>query len=164
MVYITDMLIILINCLIWTIILQVIIFLHELGHAVVALIVTEGEVIIKLGNGKSGKYESLITGRIEFKFYPFQPFFGEVSCDTSKIKPRKRSLIFLGGPGMSLIIALVSFRISINMHQQLFYYIGICSLIGFIITFVPIKSPRVFFGYSNCVSDGYNILKCIRNT
>jgi len=80
---------------------------HELGHALVALAVTDGSVTVRLA-GRSPTYGVRI-GRLQIVFPSLPgPGGGVTQCDREDATPREEAAIFLGGPAASAAWFLAS--------------------------------------------------------
>lgn len=152
-----------INFLLWVIIIQAVVCVHEFGHALAVLIFTKSNVVVKLGNLKSEPFKPLNIGRAKIILYRFQPFSGCIYYDRTEENIFKIIVIYFSGPFISFVGALICILLSVYMRLRFLYPIGICFTIQLMVTLLPIKYPKFFFGYSNKESDGYNILKAIIN-
>jgi len=137
------------------------VLLHEFGHAIIALLFTKGPVHINLGNRNLNK--SMTIGRIKIIFRGYtsildisfgQVFWGEIKG------AKKRILVFLGGPLISLVLALITLLIIMNFKFTLIVKIilrsiSLYSFNQFLITIIPIEYK--FQPYNEMKSDGYRI-------
>ncbi|SUY46506.1 Zn-dependent proteases [Clostridium putrefaciens] len=141
--------------------------IHELGHAIPALVLTKDRVKITLGRlGEDNKEFKIIRiGRLSIVISSLNPFIGWTSWNESQLTENKKIIISAGGPVASLVILLTLLLINKNVGNELL--LGIFrlkalititknfALAGFILTVIPIKN-------NNYTSDGYKILKLIK--
>ena len=141
--------------------------LHELGHAVPALIFTKEEVIVNIGNSNLNKKIKLSRLIIKLNGYKslVDVSYGYINwtpLDSNKIKA---IIIILGGPLTSLIVSILIYIYLINVSlpyiliillNALFYF----SLFQFLLTILPMKYfYKPYVGYT---SDGYKILQHLK--
>ena len=162
---------IILNITLFLMIFQFSTIIHELGHAIPALILTKKNIKIKLGrNNQNVKIINLRRLCIELK--SFNPFIGFVNWDKSNITNFESIIILASGPIASLVLGIVLLFIGRNMGNQLllekillkemFIFAGNYQLFTFISTFIPIIYPKWWRGYANHPSDGYQILNLIK--
>ena len=142
-------------------------FLHELGHAAFALILTKDQVCIEIGN-RNLSIEKKI-GRLIFKFKGYKNWvdinFGLTRYKIPKSKAYRIAIV-LGGPLSSLAIFLLSILILLFIHNLDFIIkvilrsISIYSLCQFLTTILPINYK--FGPYNSLSSDGYKILQILK--
>ena len=142
--------------------------LHELGHAIPALIFTKEEVIVNIGNSNLNKKIKLSRLIIKLNGYKslVDVSYGYINwtpLDSNKIKA---IIIILGGPLTSLIVSILLYIYLINVSlphiliillNALFYF----SLFQFLLTILPMK--YFYKPYLGCTSDGYKILQHLKN-
>jgi hypothetical protein len=116
---IVDTLIIIgIALIIFFLILPFINLVHELGHAIFALLHTSGYVAITLGAEK--KAFSFRVGRLEISICRFFPLGGQ----THYVEPvtyREHASIILGGPFFSLVLSIMVLIVFIMLPSKSFY-------------------------------------------
>ena len=154
----------------YILLMPILVLLHEVGHAIFALIFTDGNIEIQIGNSKLDISKNI--GRLYFKYKGYKSLlhvtFGSVRFEIPK-ENYKIIAILLGGPLMSLIIfilsvILLSFSSHLNYISQIFLNsVAIFSLVQFLITILPIKYNAFSLPYKGMKSDGYSILKLIFN-
>lgn len=140
--------------------------LHELGHAIPALIFTDDVVSIYIGNSNLNKKIKL--NRLTIYFNGYKSFM-DVSYGFVNWKPinnkLKSILMIAGGPLVSLLISLLLFIFLYNVHlpyllMKIFNGVLLFSIIQFIITILPIKyNYKPYIGFT---SDGYKILQWLK--
>lgn len=147
--------------------------LHELGHAIPALIFTKGEVIINLGNSNLNKTIKLNRLVINLNGYKslLDVCYGYVNwtpIDSTPIYNRiKLILMTLGGPLTTLLISISLYIYLINSSLPYILMLSfnglfLFSAFEFLITILPIKySYRPYVG---CTSDGYKILQYLKRS
>jgi len=87
------------------------IFVHELGHALMILFLTDNEILIKLGTRiKEAKVKFKIK-RIEIHVSFKNPFIGFTYYDDNGVSWIKQTLISIGGPLASVIATIICFKI-----------------------------------------------------
>lgn len=145
----------LIGCAIgFFIIMPVITFFHELGHAV-PIVGSGSQAIITLGSGKS--VVNFQAGSIELSstLTPFNIGYVEA---TSEIPLKSQILSIAGGPVASLIMCTLTFfclKYATNSLSAflLRFAFGYC-VFQFVFTSVPMTYGYVFIGYEGIPSDG----------
>ena len=154
--------------LVYIIFMPILTLLHELGHAIVALIFTKEKVIINIGNSDLNKKIEL--NRLVIKLNGYKSLvdvsYGYANwtlLDSNKIKS---ILMILGGPLTSLIgsILLYIYLINVSLPYILMVLLNALfsfSLFQFLLTILPMKYfYRPYVGYT---SDGYKILQHLKN-
>lgn len=141
------------------IVMPTLVLLHELGHAMVHLIIGE-KVCVTLGNGQSfinidlGNLKLIISPfslNVGFCYWDYQPsFIAEV-------------ISFASGPIVSLCCCVACYLLGLSHPMGLKKYIldfamWFC-LFQFVLTAVPIKYPGFMYGYSGLPNDGYQLYK-----
>lgn len=154
-----DFLILLLNILIWLIIIGAITVLHELGHAVPALIFTSGNVTIKLGYRERRLIRSFGIGRLRIEIYPYCPFVGAAYWNGPRINSAiNRIIMCFGGPFISIVCAVLSLIIWNYGNSEFMLAIGMINIWHAIMTLIPVTYPKFIFGNAGMKSDGRNIL------
>ncbi len=102
----------------------IIVILHELGHAIPALVFTKGKVIINIGDIiDEGNNWTLEFSRSKFIFNYRKLFLGGgfVTSDVNDVEKWQYVIIILGGPLFSFFVGLVSFYLSMyyDIHGAL---------------------------------------------
>lgn len=148
-------------------IMPVLTLLHEIGHSLLVLALTNSEVYIEIGNNNLNVTKKI--GRLNFKFKGYKSIysitFGMVRYELPKSKIT-RICILLGGPLISLAIFILTILIklladnlclgiSVSLNS-----ISIYSLFQFLMTILPIRYKNE--SYNSKSSDGYQILQIIK--
>lgn len=147
----------------WIIILPLVTFLHELGHALTALALTNMEVTVILGKGNI-KWQ---WGRLKFAVGWFSSIFGFTRYEGGTIKPYQTVLVALAGPLVSLFLAVLCWSlrplwvepewVSVVMGMT-----ATAAFVQFLFAIVPMRYPAWFLAYSGRFSDGARILHWLR--
>lgn len=154
--------------LLYILLMPILTFLHELGHAVVAIFYTSDEVLIQIGNGTLDYNIKIRKLYIKFTGYKslIQVAYGQIIWQNDCTKFRK-IMITAAGPFVSILVFLLStivlykFSYSLNYtYKILLRSISFYSLIQFLITIIPLKYK--IYPYKDMTSDGYKIIKLIR--
>ena len=149
------------SILFWLIIIQGSTITHELGHAIWGLIYTKEKVVIELGR-KTEKPKLLKLGRLDIYLGSFDPFSGFTYVNTEGMKKYKKLLFYIGGPLMSLVIAIALFFIKgLVLNKFLNNMILLSSyyhFYQFLVTMFPMVYPRWWGVYGGYSSDGYKFL------
>ena len=142
--------------------------IHELGHAIPALIFTNEEVTVNIGNSNLNKQIKL--SRLLIKINGYNSLV-DVSYGYINLTPldNKLKVVFmtLGGPLTTLIISILLYIYLINSSLPYvlmlsFNGLFLFSAFEFLITILPIKySYRPYVG---CTSDGYKILQYLKKS
>lgn len=150
-----------ISILLWLVIIQASTITHELGHAIWGLIYTKEKVVIELGR-KTGQPKLLNSGRLEIYLGSFDPFSGFTYVNTESMKKYKKLLFYIGGPLISLVIAIVLFFIKGLVLNKFLNNIILLSsyyhFYQFLVTVFPMVYPRWWGVYGGYSSDGYKFL------
>jgi hypothetical protein len=137
--------------------------LHELGHAIVALIFTNDKVSVNIGNSDLNKQINLNRLVINLNGYKslLDVAYGYVNR-TPVDNKIKAIFIILGGPITSLIVSILLYIYIINVKLPYILMVSlnalfIFSAIQFLITILPMKYfHKPYVGHT---SDGYKILQ-----
>ena len=140
------------------------VLLHEIGHGLGVVISSKSHAHIYLGNRTEKNRENFKLGRLHFHIiwaYGGYCYWG------SELNTQQRVLTIIGGPAMSLLIALVCLICTFNTSQgdlhALLRATAILNFFQFIYTIIPITYPRWMKGYSGHPSDGLQLLRLLRN-
>ena len=153
--------------LVYIISMPVLSFIHELGHAIPALIFTKGEVSVSIGN--SNLIKKVKLNRLVINIYGYRSIM-DVSyayVNWESIDSKFKSIIIIaGGPIASLCtsgflyFSLYKIELS-NLMIILFNAMIFFSIGQFIVTALPMKysdnSP-----YKGFTSDGYKIAQWLK--
>ena len=153
--------------LVYIIFMPVLSFIHELGHAIPALIFTKGEVSVNIGNYNLIK--KLKLNRLVINIYGYRSIM-DVSyayVNWESIDSKFKSIIMIaGGPIASLCTSIVLYLIldTIQLSYlmiKIFNGMLVFSIGQFIVTALPMKysdnSP-----YKGFTSDGYKIAQWLK--
>lgn len=149
--------------LVYIIFMPVLTILHELGHAIVALIFTNDKVSVNIGNSDLNKQINLNRLVINLNGYKslLDVAYGYVNR-TPVDNKIKAIFIILGGPITSLIVSILLYIYIINVKLPYVLMVSlnalfIFSAIQFLITILPMKYfHKPYVGHT---SDGYKILQ-----
>ncbi|WP_214481878.1 M50 family metallopeptidase [Bacillus sp. SM2101] len=151
-----------------TLILPFTTFIHELGHALPALLISKDPVEIRLG--KSDKGTGITFGRLTIKIQPLSGWLGFAFFHIPKHKSMSvhHALVLLSGPLFSFMLSLFCYVLYTfldfnSISSFLIKSIMHASLGQFILTIFPIKYPSFLWGYGGMPSDGYRVLKLLMN-
>jgi hypothetical protein len=141
----------------WT---PALVLLHELGHALTALDMTEGRVCMKAG---SPTMVNLRVGRLELALSPWPGFGGscEYEPDTLRGSPRGEAWIVVAGPVTSLLTGVVlAFLAAMaqGMLREVLVLGAALSGIGFLLSGLPLRYGR---GLGGGESDGTSVWRIL---
>jgi hypothetical protein len=151
--------------------------IHELGHAIPALALTDHDVSVSLGRVPRENLETarptLRVGRLLLFFSPSltRPMWGftgscEFHDDDQSLSRLRKALILLGGPIASLA-TLMALAIGLvllpGIHLLKLFAYAACgaALVGVVITLVPVTYPRWMFDYGGLPSDGLQVMRLL---
>lgn len=153
--------------LLFLVIIPIITFIHELGHAIPALLFTKEKVLIRLGKRKNTKAsKNLKISRLTIEFSSFSPITGFTFWDDSKMNINQLLITYLGGPLISLLLALLFYFLSNNatfFSQSFMAFVGNWFLFQFAITAIPMYYPSFMGDYKGVESDGMRILHLFKS-
>lgn len=154
--------------LVYIIFMPVLTLLHELGHAIPALIFTKEKVIINMGHSNLNKKIEL--NRLVIKLNGYKSLsdvsYGYINWTPLDNNKTKSILMSLGGPLTSLIVSILLYIYLINVNLPyvpmiLLNALFLFSLFQFLLTILPMK--YFYNPYLGCTSDGYKILQHLKN-
>ena len=133
--------------------------LHEMGHALVALLVKPGKVTILIGTRDVEMARiRLQFGRLALGFRPgFWMLGGCVFSETRSDSVQKRVWILLGGPLVSLV-CLVVFGVLAFYGLLVWQLFAWAALWGLLLSAIPMRYPRWFGPWGGAPSDGLRVL------
>lgn len=144
--------------------LPVLVFLHELGHAIVGLAATDGAVRVEIGDEPE---RTLTLGRLTVAAAPLSGGVGFCRYG-GEMASRQRIAFSLAGPAVSLLVCLGAFGllrgVTMGPYAE-FLLTGTVYGAGwqFLVTIVPIRYPTWFPGaYVGLPSDGRRALDALR--
>lgn len=155
-----------IYALVFIIFMPILVIIHEMGHAIPALIFTNGEVIINIGNSdckKQMKINRLVINVNSYKSL-IDVTYGYIYWEPIDRK-LKSIMIIAGGPVSSLFISLLLFLYLNNTNllylpMIIFNAMFMFSFVQFMLTILPIKYK--IRPYNGLTSDGYKILQLLK--
>ena len=159
------------NIILFFMIFQISTIIHEIGHALPALILTKENVKLTLGKNNKKLIKTSFR-RLDIEIKGLNLFTGFVYWNESKLTKSQKILILAGGPIVSLVFGIMLLLISKNMENQLLLeriflkeminLAGNYQLVTFIATAIPIIYPKWWAGYGGHPSDGYQILRLMK--
>ena len=147
------------------------VFIHELGHAIPALLLAKGKIDVYIGSyGDPEKSLILKLGRFKifFKYNPFLWSQGLCSYTDLKFSPFLSAFIItLGGPLFSLLFGVLTclYIYSYSDDPKMMFLgvlILISSLLDFYVNIVPDKHPIRLFNGDLVFNDGAQIKQLLR--
>ena len=153
--------------LVYIIFMPILTLLHELGHAIPALIFTKEKVTVNIGNSNLNKKIKL--NRLVIKLNGYKSLvdvsYGYVNwtlLDNNKIKS---VFMILGGPLTTLIVSILLYIYLINVSLPYVLMVSLNALFlfsafQFLLTILPIK--YFYNPYVGHTSDGYKILQHLK--
>ncbi len=146
------------------------VIIHELGHAIPALLFTRENVDVYIGSyGESNQTFSLNIGRLSifFKYIPFLWKIGLCSHSNNHLSFFKLLIIILGGPLISLVIGLSAFYVAVayDLHgilKTLSFAIMLSAIFDFYINLYPDKVPIHLSNGSTIYNDGESLIRLIK--
>lgn len=150
----------------WLVTAPLLVFLHELGHALPTLAFGTGPVTIELGDPAKPGW-TIAMGRLRFCLRPFSTTFGFVSGSLEAASPGQRMVVFAGGPAVSLVVTVVLgvvIRFVAVPEWLEFSLSWACwgALTQTLFTALPIRYPEWMGSYAGMPSDGRRILTILR--
>src|SRR5947209_5161660 len=141
------------------------VLLHELGHAIPAIIMTKKKVIIYIGTygdpTKGGKL-SIRNLEIYFRYNPFAWRLGLCLPCANNISINRQIIYTVFGPIISFLIAIVSsyFIFAYDLHGFLKLYIIVflgSSFFYLLINLIPRETPIKLYNGNITHNDGYKL-------
>jgi hypothetical protein len=144
--------------------------LHELGHAIPALLMTRDEVTIYIGSiGSPYNSFHLTIGRLEFycKYNPLLWYKGCCLCSDDYLSIDQRIWFVAGGPIASLLETVGTWLLISNLQQEGFFRVVFGSIFVISIgataySLFPNPAPRYTSSGYTVYSDTYQIFRLIR--
>jgi membrane-associated protease RseP (regulator of RpoE activity) len=144
--------------------------LHELGHAIPALLMTRDEVTIFVGSfGSPYKSFRFTMGRLEFycKYNPLLWYKGCCLCSDDYLSIDQRIWFVAGGPIASFLETVATWLLISNLQQEGFFRvifgsIFVISLGATAYSLLPNPTPRYTPSGFAVYSDTYQIFRLIR--
>ena len=141
------------------------VLLHELAHAGMALALTRGKVLVVVGYGPGMK---LHLGRLALHVSPLAA--GGCTVHRATRSSSDRGIIAAAGPIVSLLLAVVGWRVSEDLASShlflagLFVALGAASLLITALTAVPVRYPAAMAIGDDRDSDGLTVLRVLRRS
>ena len=146
-------------------------FIHELGHAIPALMFTDGEVLMFVGSqGNPKKFKTLKLGRLSIvmSFNIWDLELGLCAHDVENRKTQALIIIF-GGPFMSLMIGIIllygmgfdEYSDGIKFIMSIFM---ISAIFDFFVNMYPRDLPMVLEDGSEVYNDGRQLLELLKKS
>lgn len=137
------------------------VLLHELGHAIPALIFTREKVTIYIGSyGETTKSFKFTIGLLEFWFRKTL-FWKTGMCvpSSTEMSLPKKIIFILGGPIASLTIAGITsyFVFKYDMHgalKMIIVFFTLCSIFDFFVNIIPSNSLQALPNGQTTYNDG----------
>jgi Tfp pilus assembly protein PilF len=144
--------------------------IHELGHGIPALLLTDGKVTLYIGSyGNPKKSFRIEIGRLEFFFRknPFHWKLGLCKMHDQTVSINNQIFITLMGPIMSLVLAAIItyfvFFSEINDDwKAILFFFGISTYFDFFANIIPKQEPIKLDDGTTTYNDGKNILNLIK--
>jgi hypothetical protein len=139
------------------------VLLHELAHGAMALALTRGKVLVVVGYGPGMK---LHLGRLNLHVSPLAASGCTVHRATRD--SGDRGLIAAAGPIVSLMLAVVGWRVAEALAGShlfvsgLFAALGAASLFITVFTLLPLRYPAAVSVGAARDSDGLTVLRALR--
>ncbi|MEO3407942.1 tetratricopeptide repeat protein [Mucilaginibacter sp. CAU 1740] len=157
--------------LIWIFTISVTITLHEMGHAIPALIFTKERVVIYLGSygneHNSIKLQFSKKFCIYFKVNVFKWRTGMVQFYSSNVSKKQHLVILIMGPLMSLILACIALYVAFS--YDLHGFLKLSAIIFSVSALIDLRNiypnPHPIITESGSVTycDGYQIARLLKN-
>lgn len=146
-------------------------FFHEMGHALPALLFTEGPVFVYIGTyGDVSSGVHLSFGRLQIFFRLNLLDWKLGMCQHHAVKSKAKSaIILLGGPMASLLISIpllllllnVQFSETLSIVLAMFIF---AATVDFMVNMIPWNQPIQMDGGGVSYCDGYQLLNLIRRS
>lgn len=144
--------------------------IHELGHGIPALLLTEGKVSLYLGSyGNPSECFKINIGRLEIFFQknPFHWKIGLCKMHDEKVSINNQIFVTLMGPVMSLVLAIVVtyYIFFANLNDDfvvLLFFFGISTYFDFFANIIPKKNPIELHDGTVTYNDGQLILDLLK--
>ncbi len=142
--------------------LPALMIVHELGHALVALLITDERVVVRLGRPPA-RFR-LAWQRLEFQVRPFDGSGFYQIEEWQHTSARQRAWAAMGGPAASLLVLLLAGGLAGLAHGTfgglflLSFGMAVLALLQVLITLLPIRYPPWWGDYGGMMSDGYRFI------
>jgi tetratricopeptide (TPR) repeat protein len=141
------------------------VLVHELGHAIPAILLTGKKVTVYIGSygdpDKSLRLNSRLL-EIYFRYNPFAWKLGLVNPSDQSVSVNKQIIYTLTGPVASLLSAVVAFYYLVSydvhgfIHLFLIVFMG-SALLDFMVNILPDQNPIVLHNGSLVSNDGQSL-------
>lgn len=142
-------------------VLPFLVLLHELAHAIVALMVTTDNVTIILGDGSRWKHA---IGRVTISASPFSGWVGFCRYE-GQMTPSQSAMTSLAGPAASLLVCLSAVAVLTSADEWAAFVLwGVVfgTATSFLVTIIPIRYPSWMGAYAGMASDGHRVVQSLR--
>lgn len=141
--------------------------MHELGHAIPALLFSRKDVKIVIGKNNE-RIMKFKVNRLIFIFRGFNFIFSATDYNITLMKPGQQIAAFAGGPVISFIFGeslwAVSRIISNTSVYSTMSFIQCYFIMQFIVSAIPVIYPHWFGNYAGYPSDGYKVVTVLKNS
>jgi hypothetical protein len=148
----------------WLVVIPICTFLHELGHAVMALLLTSHKVTIQLG--KQGIKWRIPLRRLTIIWcLGFGAVWGVCHFEgQGEIQPNRNIWILLGGPITSLLFTIFFSSLDVLADGAVLFLdiFSTATLIAFLITAIPWYYPKWMGVMGGMSSDGLEVWRLIK--
>jgi len=165
MEYLSGILIAIFGLLIIMVLRLITTFFHEMGHALPALLYSEGDVEVYVGSyGDISKSLHLVFGRLKM-FLKINIFEWQIGlCRSKKAQERwQQALVTLGGPIASLVISIPVIYLMTKLNTESLAFFGCvvfvaAAVLDLVANLLPSASPLEMHDGGVAFSDGYALL------
>lgn len=141
-------------------------FVHELGHALLALFLFKEPVEIRLGKPTTKSRFKL--GKLTIKIQPISGWVGFTDFKIPKEMNNsiQHAIVLLSGPIFSFMLSLICFILEAYLDlgaipSFFLKTITNAAFAQFVMTIVPIKYPSFLGAYKSMASDGFQLMQLI---
>lgn len=153
---------------IWFITAPIVTLLHELGHAIAALLLTGGNVRVWLGSWDQEPHFNI--GRLYARIAPLGGFTGFYNYDAGNYGPAARAIIILSGPATSLLLVIGALGFGTTgpisetwLGSNLIVLVGYPAIGQLFVTAIPMRYPAGWGEYAGMASDGLRLIRLFRD-
>lgn len=141
------------------------VLIHEIGHAVGALLFSKEKVHVYLGPGDASNKENFRIGRMHFHIK--LAYYGFCAVKNRNDFTKAGYVIFLaGGPLFTLLLVIAASLVSAELThfgaKNFLNGIFFANFTLFIFTSIPVIYPNWLKPYAGRPSDGYQILTTLK--
>ena len=154
------------SAVLWAVVFPVFTFLHECGHALMALALTDRNVTILLGGGRNSLRWQWGRLRVAIGWW-FTGFVGFARYDQEQIPSHHILYITLAGPFVSLLLAVLFWNLGSTWSgsgwfERVMETFAYSAFAQFLFTILPLRYPRWLGAYGGRTSDGWRALQLLR--